>query len=135
MHISNYLIVLTGIGYGVLKYFMKVDSQYGLLPNPNQKFFLYAHILVAPIFIFGIGCIWNSHIQVKRQLKQTPKKITGKSLFYLVFIMIASGYLIQTQVELKNIWIWVHIVISVIWIPLYLVHHFKPIIKPVAKNL
>ncbi len=130
VHFANYAVVISGVIYGILKYFFKVESNYGLMTHPLQPTFQHAHVLIAPLFVYSLGHIMKSHILQKLNLFQTPKKKSGLSLTILAVPMILSGYLLQVEITFKPIWLWSHIVISVLWIPVYLLHH----IERVAKN-
>jgi hypothetical protein len=124
-HWSNYLLIASGVIYGVLKYTMQVESEYGLRPHEWQGFTQGLHIVISPLMVFSLGSLWWQHI-LKMKENSKMKRRSGLSMLYLSIPMILTGYFIQVfyQPTLKEVFIWGHVLLSIVWTLLYVIHHF-----------
>jgi len=123
-HIITYLTVIHGSIYGIYKYFLKVETEYGLRPHALQGIWQGAHIFLSPLLIFIFGMLFKDHI-IKMYTSAKRKRKSGIGLVALMVIMILSGYLIQIVYaqEPKVLIAYIHIAISVFFSFIYLVHH------------
>mgnify|MGYP000305835929 CR=1 FL=1 len=123
-HYVTYLTFIHGIGYWIYKYFLKVETEYGIRPHPLQEVWQASHVLLSPLLVFAFGLLFKGHIW-KMYKNAHHKRKTGITLTLSMVIMILSGYLVQViyQVEAKQITAYVHIAISVLFIFAYLIHH------------
>lgn len=125
-HLAAYLTIAHGIIYFIVKYYMQVESPYGLRPHWSQGVAQGAHILLSPLFIFALGILWKDHILVKFK-KSNRKRISGIGLVAICLVMIVSGLGIQIfyQEGIKEFQTWAHLGSSGAFILFYIVHHIK----------
>ena len=125
-HIAAYLTLIHGILYFIVKYYMQVESPYGLRAHWSQGIIQGVHILLSPLFIFAFGLLWKDHILVK--LKKSKRKRTiGIGLVAICIIMIVSGLGIQTfyQEGIKEFQTWAHLASSALFALFYVIHHIR----------
>jgi len=110
--------------YGVMIYFMEPVDEFAIVNHPWQPLFLHAHILTAPLLVFGFGFIWYDHAWAFFRSDQKEGRRSGSSLLGLAVPMILSGYAIQVSVteSWRGVWVWVHVVTASVWVIGYLVH-------------
>lgn len=123
-HLASYLTILTGIIYYLFIHFFKVETDYGIRPHFLQQWFQASHILISPMLVFMVGILFIPHIL--KNLHGRYKKRSGITLIVIFFIMTFSGYWIQVSksdltIDLST---WLHLATSLIWIIVYLLHHF-----------
>lgn len=135
LHWTQAAVGLTGVGYGVCLYLLRSEDPYAVVNHPLQPDFLHAHVLAAPLAVFGIGFIWQSHVLKKLRASShgsihgssrgTPKRRpTGLLLVGLLLPLVGSGYGVQVLVEeAARRWTgWIHAGLSALWIIAYLFH-------------
>lgn len=123
-HWASYLTITHGVIYFVLKYFMQVESEYGLRPHPYQSLIQGIHIVLSPLLIFAFGLLFKDHI-VRMYKNAIYKRKTGITLTLTMIIMILSGYLVQViyQQNPKMVIAYIHIAVSGVFTLAYLIHH------------
>ena len=114
VYLSSGLVTLSGVGYGYLLYFGQQEDEFGLSTHPWQPALQWSHVVVAPLFVFALGMIWNYHIVQKLASGARPRRRTGILLLSQTLPMIVSGYLLQVAVDewWEDFWTWSHIVTS-----------------------
>lgn len=127
LHFTQAAVGVTGLGYGICLYLLKPSDPYAVVNHPLQPDLLHAHVLAAPLAVFGLGFVWQSHVQRKLRIKGHGKakaRPTGLLLTGLFVPLVASGYAVQVVVEeAARRWIgWTHAALSVLWIAGYLFH-------------
>ena len=82
----------------------------------------------AQLVIFACGLVWRSHVWKRVASGFRSRRKTGLVLFGVFLPMAVTGYLIQVTTSLtwSNVWIWVHVVASILWIVGYVVHQLTP---------
>lgn len=125
VHFASYLTILHGIIYWIVKDFMGVQTEYGLRPHWFQTYAQAVHILLSPLLVIAFGMLWKEHI-VKFFTKKTKKLISGSLLVASLLLITFSGYFIQIlYIPSLKIWaVWIHIVLSFLFVVAYLRHHF-----------
>lgn len=125
-HFAAYLTILHGLFYLAVKYFFQVETPYGMRAHWSQSYLQSAHILLSPLFLFALGLLWNWHILPKFKSSKR-KRFSGIALLGLSLVMIASGYGVQAfyQETAKAIQVWAHLISGVLFILVYLLHHFR----------
>lgn len=123
-HWATYLTIIHGVIYGIYKYFLQVESQYGPRPHPMQDLWQGIHIVLSPLLIFAFGLLWKNHIVLMYQ-NALIKRRSGIILVVSMIIMIFSGYLVQVvyQEQPQKIVAILHIAISALFSFAYIVHH------------
>jgi len=123
-HIITYLTILHGVLYWLIKYYMKVETEYGLRPHEFQSLLQGAHIILSPALIFIFGLLFKEHI-LKMYKNALYKRKTGMTLTISMTVMILTGYLIQVVYMSgpKEHIAHIHIIVSLIFSLSYLIHH------------
>ncbi len=80
------------------------------------------------MLVFAVGLIWSAHVLGKLKNGRT-NRAAGLSLMALFLPMVASGYLLQVAVnpEWRRIWIWVHVISSLVWVAAIVVHQIRAV--------
>ena len=82
-HAALAAVSLTGLAYGVFKYFVPSPDPDSRIGHPMQPWMLKAHILVAPFAILGIGLLLRRHALARlRQGEQSGRK-TGALMLWI----------------------------------------------------
>ncbi len=128
LHLGTLLVGGTGLVYGWMRYFVPPADEFSIIGHPWQPHLQHAHILVAPLLVFGCGVVWSGHIWTKIRAGARARRLTGWTLTGLLVPMILSGYALQVSVDesWRTFWIWMHVATSVGWLLLYLVHQLRP---------
>ena len=123
--VTIYASVLSGVIYGILKFFFKVQGPYGEMANPWQSDLQHIHIIVSPFVLFAIGLMWKNHIWLRITTGFKKLRKTGLMLTFLLFVMVLSGYFYQSSTNENSlkIWQWTHIISSSLWTLLFAFHH------------
>lgn len=123
-HWVSYATIAHGIIYYFVKYFMALETEYGIRPHFLQSYIQGVHIVLSPLLIFAFGLLFKDHI-IKMFKNAIYKRKTGITLSATMVIMIFSGYLVQViyQAQAKIIIAYVHIGISLVFTVAYLIHH------------
>ncbi len=130
LQVANLAVAGTGLAYAWMRYLVEPGDEWAVVNHPWQPTVQHLHVLAAPILIFVIGLIWNSHVLGKLKNGRT-NLAAGVGLMILLLPMTASGYLLQTAVDpwWRQIWIWVHIVSSLLWIGVFVAHQVRALIS------
>lgn len=126
IHVSNLAVVVTGLVYAIMLYFMESDDPFSVVNHPWQPHMQHLHVLSAPFFIFAVGLIWRRHVWSHWQRRIPQGRGSGSSLLFLLIPMGLSGYLLQTAVDpaWRNIWKVLHVGTSTIWVLAFVGHFF-----------
>jgi hypothetical protein len=126
LHVSSALVGGTGLVYGWMRYFAESDDPFSLVNHPAEPLLRSLHIVLAPALVFACALVWNGHVWPRFRSLFRPRRRTGLLMAAALGPMIASGYLLQVSVEevWRTTWLVVHLVTSLVWLPLYLGHQF-----------
>src|SRR5581483_7146221 len=91
---------------------------------PWQPFMLAAHVVVAPLLLFGFGWILNDHIVAKFLNPAAPKRKSGTWSMAAITPMVLSGYLLQvsTADATRHAMAIAHWISSGVFVLAYVVH-------------
>lgn len=117
-----YFNFIVGILYTLFRYFLKKNTLYGEVSYSVQPFFQYTHIIGVCFFVFILGLIFESHVLKKIKRESSKKKKTGYVLVIFSFLMIFSGYLLQTPFISSYILGPSHTIISTLWSLVLILH-------------
>lgn len=92
---TSIAVLVTGIVYGWMKYFMEPLDPWAAINHPLQPWVLKAHILTAPLLIFAIGMITIRHVWQHYRCRVPLGRRTGIVTALVTLPMILTGYLIQ----------------------------------------
>lgn len=130
LHVANLLVVGTGVAYALFRYFLKPDDPFANA-HPWQAPAQHAHVVVAPLLVFGLGLIFRSHVWAGVKLDVRARRRSGLTLLAGAAPMIVSGYLLQVAVEpsWRTAWIWVHLSTGTLWLLSTAVHQLTPKVR------
>jgi hypothetical protein len=128
LHGSAILVGGTGLVYAWMRYFAQPTDEFAIVNHPWQPYVQHAHIVLAPLLVFGCGVLWPDHVWARIRANFRPRRITGLALAILLLPMILSGYLLQVSSgEIsRQVWIVVHVASSIAWILTYAWHQLRP---------
>jgi len=114
----------SGIVYGVMKYFLAGTNPDSRLGHPWQPAVLAAHVLAAPVAVFGLGLLWRSHALNRLQLGEREGRRSGLTILRVAPPLVFSGYLVQvlTGDPLRKATGWLHAVLGVAFTLAFVLH-------------
>ena len=115
---------LSGLVYAVMKYLMAGSDPDSRLGHPWQPDVLKAHILVAPILLFGLGIVFRGHVAFQLQRGEREGRWSGLAIAAVVVPMVFSGYLLQAFTgEVIRQWTgWLHTGLGLVFALAYVGH-------------
>ena len=123
-HAAIAAVSLSGLAYGIFKYFVPGSDPDSRIGHPLQPVLLKAHILVAPLAVFAVGLIFRRHALARIQIGESHGRRTGTLMVWLVLPLTVTGYLIQVFVETAPVRAaaWSHAGLGVAFLLGYAVH-------------
>lgn len=124
LHISNGLVIGTGLVYAWMAYGVKSDDPYAVVGHPWQPHVQHAHVFLSPLLVLVLGHLWSRHMGPHLRRNTRKRRNSGLSMLFMALPMIFSGYAIQVVVsgQWRAVWVIVHVTASVLWICGYLIH-------------
>jgi hypothetical protein len=98
MHVCVVLVTVTGATFAWMKYAMKGRDEFAVVNHPLEPWMLAAHVVVAPLLVFGFGWIGNTHIWPGFRQRGVPNRRSGVGAMWMIVPMTLSGYLLQVSV-------------------------------------
>jgi len=92
---SGTLTTVTGVAYLWMKHFMEPVALFAAINHPWQPIMLKAHIVVAPMLVFGLGVISVRHIWTHFANGVGRGRRSGISTAVISVVLVVTGYLIQ----------------------------------------
>jgi hypothetical protein len=123
-HAALAAVSLTGLVYGVFKYFVPNSDPDSRAGHPLQPVFLKAHLLAAPFALIGVGLLLHRHALSRMRLGERQGRRTGGLILWLVVPVALSGVLIQVLVEPHAVrWTgWTHAALGALFVIGYALH-------------
>lgn len=90
---ATIVMTLTGLALGAIEYLVTPADEWAVVNHPLQPWVLKAHILAAPVLVFGIGLMAARHI-LPRLRAASPR--SGAAAAFVAVPMVLTGYLLQT---------------------------------------
>lgn len=117
-------VAATGIAYGMLKYFVPATDPDSPFAHPWQPGILKAHLLAAPLFVFGIGLLFRQHALGRLKAGRQDGRRSGMSLLFAAAPLVVSGYSIQVLTgETATRWTgWLHAALGVLFTAVWAFH-------------
>lgn len=97
-HAALAAVSLTGVAYGALKYFVPSPDPDSRIGHPWQPGLMKAHILVAPLAVFGVGLLLRRHALARLKNGERSGRRTGALMLWIFLPLTLSGYLVQALV-------------------------------------
>lgn len=121
---TSTLTVATGLGLFWAKYLTETDDPWAVINHPLQPWFLKAHILVVPLFIFAIGAVSLRHFWLHWANGVLHGRTSGALAALAVAPLILTGYLLQviTHEFLLSVIAITHIVLGIVFFGGILLH-------------
>jgi hypothetical protein len=115
---------VTGIGFFWAKYLVQTSDPWAAINHPLQPWFLKAHILVVPIFIFVVGAVSVRHFWMQWANGVLHGRTSGALAALTVAPLVLTGYLLQviTHEFLLSLMAITHIVLGIVFCGGMLVH-------------
>ena len=123
-HAALAAVSLTGLAYGILKYFVPGADPDSRAGHPWQPAMLKTHVLVAPFAVFGIGLLLRRHALARwRQGEQSGRK-TGVIMLWIFLPLSLTGYLIQVLAQREAVRAagWIHAGLGALFLLGYAFH-------------
>jgi hypothetical protein len=124
---SAIAVGLSGVVYGVLKYFMAGADPDSRIGNPWTQPALKAHVLTAPFLVFALGLVFSSHALKRFRMGEPDGRVSGLGLLWIVAPVVLSGYLVQVLTgDAARTWTgWLHAAAGVLYLAGYVSHLLK----------
>jgi hypothetical protein len=105
-------------------YAMEPSDEFSILNHPWEPTLQLIHLLVAPLFVFGMGLAWKKHVWGKVVQGEKPRRRTGLFLAALAAPAALSGWFLQVSVEevWRQFWSIFHLSVGLAWGIMYFVH-------------
>ena len=128
-HLACALVGLSGIAYGVMKYFMAgvdLDSRAG---HPWQQPMLKLHVLSAPFLVFALGLVLSGHALKRLREGEDPGRASGAGLLMFAAPLVLTGPLVQVLTgDAARQWTgWIHAALGVVYVLAYAAHLLKKV--------
>jgi hypothetical protein len=123
-HIGWSLTALSGLVYGVLKYFVTSPDPDSRLSHPWQPSVLALHLLAAPVAVFSLGLLFRRHALARIWAGEREGRRTGVSMAQLAVPLALSGYLLQALTgDAARRWTgWLHALAGLLFAVAYAAH-------------
>ena len=117
MRLGAGLAVLTGLVYGSLRYFGGVEGEFGPEPSPWLSLWQHAHVLVAPVLVFGFGVVMAGHARTLLAGPVGRGKRSGLGLALVAVPLVLGGYAIQVVMtaSTRSMLGWLHAGLGVLF--------------------
>lgn len=133
LHVCVFLTTLTGTAFAVMKYFMKPVDELSVVNHPMQPYMLAAHVVIAPLLVFGLGWMFGNHIWPKFRFAERRKRASGLWSMAAIVPMTMSAYLLQisTSDAVRKAMAAMHWTSSALFVIAYVVHM---VMRPVVAD-
>ncbi len=127
LHVATILVGGGGLVYAWMRYFVRPDDPFAVVNHPWQPDVQHLHVLAAPLLVFALGLIWQSHVRASLRLGIAARRRSGWALAATATPMVASGYLLQTATApgWRQAWLALHLAASTLWLGGYLAHQLS----------
>jgi hypothetical protein len=123
-HAALVAVSLSGLAYGAFKYFVPSPDPDSRAGHPLQPVMLKAHVLAAPLAVFGLGLLLRRHALARLRRGETEGRRTGVAMLWLAAPLVVTGYLVQVLVASGAIHAagWSHAGLGAIFLLGYAIH-------------
>jgi hypothetical protein len=126
-HLACLFVGLSGVAYGVTKYFLAGADPDSRVGHPWQQPILKVHVLTAPFLIFVLGLVFSGHALQRLKGGEDPGRASGAGLLGLAAPRVLTGPLIQVLTgDAARQWTgWAHAALGVVYVLAYAAHLLK----------
>jgi len=126
-HLACACVGLSGLAYGVMKYFMTGSDPDSRAGPAWQQPMLKVHLLTAPLLIFALGLVFSGHALARLRAGEDPGRSSGAGLLALAAPLVLTGPLIQVLTgDAARRWTgWIHAALGVVYVLAYAAHLLK----------
>ena len=134
-HFAVAAVSLSGMAYGVMKYFLTGADPDSRMGHPWQQPALKVHVISAPLLVFALGLVFSSHALKRFRGGEPEGRLSGGGLLGLVAPLVFSGYLVQVLTgEASRRWTgWLHAALGVVYLLGTVAHLLKK--RPPASDM
>ena len=68
LHVATILVGGGGLVYAWMRYFVRPDDPFAVVNHPWQPDVQHLHVVAAPLLVFALGLIWQSHVRASLRL-------------------------------------------------------------------
>jgi hypothetical protein len=94
-HLAIVFVGLSGLAYGVMKYFMAGADPDSRAGHPWQQPMLKVHVLTAPFLVFALGLFFSGHALQRLKEGEDRGRTSGAGLLAFTVPLVLTGPLIQ----------------------------------------
>ena len=126
-HLACVFVGLSGVAYGVMKYFMAGSDPDSRAGHAWQQPMLKLHVLAAPFLVFALGLVFSGHALARLKGGTDAGRASGSGLLGLAAPMILAGALVQVLTgDAARQWTgWIHAGLGVVYLLAYAAHFLK----------
>lgn len=127
-HAALAAVSVTGLAYGLAKYFGGGADPYSRAGHPWQPGLMKAHVIVAPLAVFGLGLLLRRHALVRWRSGETKGRRSGAILLWIAAPVALSGYLVPVLVAAPAVRAaaWSHALLGLFFLLGYALHPKRP---------
>ena len=122
IYLSAALLLVSGVAWLLLRYFMRPVGEFGQLPHPLEPWSMKLHGGAAMLMLFFLGSLLNIHI--RRAIKSDRNLVTGWGMIAVMLLLVATGfglYYIAGDSD-RPVWSAIHWIIGLGASVLFLLH-------------
>lgn len=126
-HASILAVGLSGLAYGVMKYFLHGSDPDSRVGHFWQQPTLKIHVLTAPLLVFALGLLFSAHALARLKAGESPGRMSGAGLLGLAAPLILTGSLVQVLTgNAARQWTgWIHAGLGAVYLLGTLAHLLK----------
>lgn len=126
LHGAALAVSVTGLAYGLTKYFGQRSGDFGPEPHPWLGWIQHSHVLAGPLLVFAFGMMVKGHVLPGLERRARGRR-SGLLVALLLGVLIFSGYLLQVQVDPGHRagLAWVHGPLGLAFLLAYSAHIFR----------
>jgi hypothetical protein len=123
-HLAVAAVSLSGLAYGIFKYFVPSPDPDSRAGHPWQPVLLKAHVLAAPLAVFGVGLLLRRHALRKLRHGEKEGRTSGALIVWIFAPLVLTGYLVQVLAGFHGARVagWSHAGLGVIVLLAYVFH-------------
>lgn len=126
-HLACAVVGLSGVLYGVMKYFMTGPDPDSRAGPAWQQPMLKVHVLTAPLLVFALGLVFSGHALARLKGGEDAGRTSGAGLLALAAPLVLTGPLIQVLTgDAARRWAgWSHAALGSVYVLAYAAHLLK----------